>query len=83
MMMMMMLIQCLSNEEEEWIRDECFVSFNKLYNNIDQGTYYLSTYENEWPGSITNFSKIKYNIEVGMSKFSLNLLQVNYSVEIL
>ena len=39
--------KCLSNEEEEWIRDKCFVSCNKLYNNIDQETNYLSNYENE------------------------------------
>ena len=25
----------LSNEEKGWIRDECFVSCNILYNNID------------------------------------------------
>ena len=35
--------KCLSNEEKEWIRDEYFVSCNILYNNIDQGTNYLST----------------------------------------
>ena len=44
---MLMLNECLSNEEEEWIRDEYFVSCNKLYNNIDQEINYLSTYENE------------------------------------
>ena len=31
---------------------------------------------------ITDLSKIKYNIEVGMFKFPLNLLQVNYYFEI-
>ena len=31
----------LSNEEEELIPDECFVSCNILYNNIDQETNYL------------------------------------------
>ena len=35
----------LADEEEKWIRDECFVSSNILYNNIDQETHYLSTYE--------------------------------------
>ena len=28
--------KCLSNEEEEWIRDAFFVSSYILYNNIDQ-----------------------------------------------
>ena len=37
----------LSNEKEEWNRDESFVNYNMLYNNIDQETEYLSTYENE------------------------------------
>ena len=37
----------ISNKEEDWIRDECFVSCNKIYNNIDQETNYLSAYENE------------------------------------
>ena len=46
-----------ADKEEEWIRDEYFVSSNLLYNNIDQETNYLSTYEDEWPGSITNKSK--------------------------
>ena len=58
-----------SNEEEEWIRDKYFINCNKLYNSFDQETNYLSTYEDELPGSITNLSKTKYNNEVGMLKF--------------
>ena len=42
----------------------------------------MSTYEDEWPGSITNLSKTEYNTEVGKLKFPLNLLQVHISVEI-
>ena len=44
---------CLSNEEE-WIRDESFVSGTILYNNIDQEIKYLLTYENEWLESFSN-----------------------------
>ena len=68
-----------SNEKEEWIRHECFVSstilYNSttLYNNIDQETEYLSTYENELPGSITNSLNIEYNIELGILRFPINL----------
>ena len=36
---------------------------------------------NGW-GSITNSLKTKYNIELGMLKFLLNLLQVDYVFEI-
>ena len=72
----------LSNEEEEWICDECFVSSNILYNNIDQQKKCLSTYEDEWSGSITILSKTKYNTEVRKLNFPLNLLQVNISFEI-
>ena len=53
-----------------------------MYNNINQEKNYLSTYEDEWPGSITNLSKTEYNTEVGKLKFLLNLLQVNKSFEI-
>ena len=42
----------------------------------------MSTYEHEWPRSINNFSKTKYNNEGGMLKFPLNLLQEKYSFEI-
>ena len=72
----------LSNEEVERICDEYVLSCHILYNNIDQETNYLSTYENEWPGSITNLVNIEYNIELGMLNFPLNLLQVNYSYKI-
>ena len=72
----------LSDKEEEWIRVECFVSSNILYNNIDQEKNCVSTYEDEWPGSITILSKTKYNTEVGKLNFPLNLLQVNISFEI-
>ena len=58
------------------------VSSNILYNKIDQETEDLSTYENEWPESITNLVKTKYITEFGMLNFPLNLLQVNYSFEI-
>ena len=34
------------------------------------------------PGSTTNLSKTKYNIELRILKFPLNLLQINYSFEI-
>ena len=47
----------LAEKEVEWIRYEYSVSNNLLYNNIDQEKNYLSTYEDEWPGSITNKSK--------------------------
>ena len=73
--------KCLSNEEEKWIRDECVVSCNILCINIDQETNYISTYEDEWPESITNLSNIKYKTEVGKLTFPINLLQANYSFE--
>ena len=38
----------LVDKDEEWIRDECFVNSNILYNNIGQETNYVSTYEDEW-----------------------------------
>ena len=46
-------------------------------------TNYLSTYEDEWPGSRTNESENEYNIELGMLKFPINLLQENISVVII
>ena len=69
--------KCLSNEEEEWIRDAFFVSSYIVYNNIDQETKHLSTYENKWPGSINNSFKTKCNIELGMLTFPLNLSEVD------
>ena len=51
------------------IRDVCFVSSTILYNNIGQETEYLSTYENEWSGSVfrlcCTIAENSYNINVG------------------
>ena len=50
------------------IRDVCFVSSTILYNNIGQETEYLSTYENEWSGSVfrlfCTIAENSYNINV-------------------
>ena len=72
----------LLKKVEEQIRGECFVACHILFNNIDQEIKCLSTYENKWPGSINHLLQTKYNIELGILNFPLNLLQVDYVFEI-
>ena len=72
----------LSNEELQLILDEYSISNSILYNNIEEETEYLSTYENEWPGSIPRFLITEYNVKLGMLKIPIHLLVVNKEFEI-
>ena len=73
----------LTDEDEEWIQDECLLNYNLLYNSIDQETNYLSTYEDEWLRSLTNDSKIEYNTKINILKFPSSLLVEGQSFEII